>query len=524
VDDQASFSPDGKQVAFVSTREEPHKTNIWVLDAVTKKARKLTGGADLQVTNGKPDGFFRPSWSPDGQWIAFSSDRLTEWHGHEAGAGAGHKQITSIYIIHPDGSGVKRLTDGRLSAGSPQWSHDSKRVVFCEFSEADLQGGPGGYAGGISQIVSVDIATGDRIQHTSGPGLKLRPHFLDGNRIGYLVKAAPVNSGVATGLAYSDGTKVTPTVGRVRSPSWSPDGKRVVYEKTDFTPRPQGQQLYSWDPDYEYHYTDVFPVYSRDGVLVTTDLQRGEAGNNPHVSISTWNMDGYTGHRRIFSNWSGSAMMASWSPDGKQLVFGFGTFFGGRNQRPAQIMIMNADGSNVKAVTEGMPNAGFPNWSPDGKSIVYRVWNAQNKNEWGLRLMNLADHSIKVLSTEWDNFPFFSPSGDRILFTRQQASNKDFDIFTMKADGTDMKQLTTTLGTDGHATWSADGKQIFFMSARTGFKDEILMYDNSPQPYAQIFIMNADGTHVRQLTESRWEDSMPVYVPQDAAAQRVASR
>jgi Tol biopolymer transport system component len=39
------------------------------------------------------------------------------------------------------------------------------------------------------------------------------------------------------------------------------------------------------------------------------------------------------------------------------------------------------------------------------------------------------------------------------------------------------------------------------------------MYDNSPQPYAQVFIMDADGTHVRQLTESRWEDSMPVYVP-----------
>jgi Tol biopolymer transport system component len=267
-----------------------------------------------------------------------------------------------------------------------------------------------------------------------------------------------------------------------------------------------------------------FRCTRKNDVLVTTDLERGEAGNNPHVSISTWNADGYTGRKRIFSDWSGSAMMASWSPDGKQLVFGFGTFFGGRNQRPAQIMMMNADGSNLKALTEGLPNAGFPNWSPDGKSIVYRVWNAQNKNEWGLRLMNLADHSIKVLSTEWDNFPFFSPSGDRILFTRQKASDKDFDIFTMKPDGTDVKQLTTAPGTDGHATWSADGKQVFFMSARTGFKDEILMYDNSPQPYAQILIMNTDGTHVRQLTDSRWEDSMPVYVPQGDAAQRVASR
>ena len=40
------------------------------------------------------------------------------------------------------------------------------------------------------------------------------------------------------------------------------------------------------------------------------------------------------------------------------------------------------------------------------------------------------------------------------------------------------------------------------------------MYDNSPQPYAQIFLMNTDGTGVRQLTDSRSEDSMPVYVPE----------
>ena len=222
---------------------------------------------------------------------------------------------------------------------------------------------------------------------------------------------------------------------------------------------------------------------------MTTDLLRGETGNNPHVSLSTWNADGYTGRKRIFSDWEGSAMMASWSPDGKQLVFGFGTFFGGRNQRPAQIMTMNADGSNAKALTAGAPNAGFPDWSPDGKSIVYRVWGYDDKRveQRGLRLMNLGDRSIKVLTSEWDNFPFFSPAGDRILFTRQKASDKDFDIFTMKPDGTDVKQLTTWPGTDGHATWTPDGKQILHMGTRSGFKDEAPMYDNSPQPLRADF-------------------------------------
>jgi Tol biopolymer transport system component len=88
----------------------------------------------------------------------------------------------------------------------------------------------------------------------------------------------------------------------------------------------------------------------------------------------------------------------------------------------------------------------------------------------------------------------------------------DFEVFTMKVDGSDVKQLTTTSGADAHATWSADGKEIFFGSSRTGFKDEAAMYDVSPQPYAQVFLMDRNGGNVRQLTDSKWEDSLATYV------------
>jgi hypothetical protein len=55
-------------------------------------------------------------------------------------------------------------------------------------------------------------------------------------------------------------------------------------------------------------------------------------------------------------------------------------------------------------------------------------------------------------------------------------------------------------------------------TATAGFKDEIYMYDNSPQPYAQVFIMNADGSDQHQVTDSRWKDSMALYVTQPEQA------
>jgi dipeptidyl aminopeptidase/acylaminoacyl peptidase len=96
VDDQAALSPDGTLVAFVSTREG-YKANIWILDLKTKQLRNLTGQSGIQGDPDKPGGFFRPSWSPDGQWLAFSSDRNTEWRARK-GAWE-HVQELSVYLI-----------------------------------------------------------------------------------------------------------------------------------------------------------------------------------------------------------------------------------------------------------------------------------------------------------------------------------------------------------------------------------------------------------------------------------------
>ena len=70
---------------------------------------------------------------------------------------------------------------------------------------------------------------------------------------------------------------------------------------------------------------------------------------------------------------------------------------------------------------------------------------------------------------------------------------------------------------DAHSIWSNDGEWIVFSSGRKGFKDEMALYDGVPQPYGEIFAMRADGTDVRQLTDNKWEDASPGWAPERVA-------
>ncbi|MGP8245777.1 MAG: hypothetical protein ACLQVN_14820 [Bryobacteraceae bacterium] len=480
-DDQGALSPDGSTLAFVSTREGGF-ANLWLQDlsSPSRHARPVA------KTNA---GSFRPSWSPDGKWIAFTSDRDTRrarWDG-----GWELIQSTALYIVRPDGSSLRRLTELGGYAGSPRWSPDGRRIVFYRSTPQDVYPGRfGRNRPSVSQIVSMDVESGAVHQYTSGPGLKVAPQWLPGGEVGFLEKF-----GDAKGLVFVSGRTGVPGV--MRNPSWSPDGKTVVYQKAIDAQAPEMLPAFSSASGFSLYRTGNFPAWSPAGdrfvVTVGSELQMFDARGGSGRTI-------YSGGK------DGQVTFPAWSPDGKEIAFGFGSYFTG-HAKHAAIEIVHPDGSGLRTLTEGPGNAGFPSWSPDGKRIVYRVAGS----EQGLRILNLADGKVVTLTTEYDNFPAWSPKGDLIEFTSFR--DGDFEIYTVNPDGSGVQRLTHTRGNDAHGIWSPDGEWIVFSSSRLGWKDEALASDYGPQPYGELFAMHADGSGVRQLTDNQWEDALPAFQP-----------
>ncbi len=498
-DDQAAFSPDGKALAFVSTRADG-TADLWTMDVQTRRPRALTSG---------PGGDFRPAWSPDGQWIAFASDRLSNLpyaHGRWE-----HLHLVDLFIVHPDGTGLKQLTEHGGFCGSPKWTADSRRVIaYCMTAEQTLdnrRAAPEHPED--TRIVSVDIASGQMVEMPSGPGVKFNPSLVRGDVLAYIRR-----DGSERGIHYANGKRGP--AGEIRTAAWSPDGAQVVFHKRVAFERKPWVRTWSRNPHYELTLTGGGPSFSPTGDRFTFV---GPAQDAKGAGIVVAAVGGATS-QVVYHDPARNVLGPQWSPNGDRIIFGIGSFaafFNGfhsqflkpedRVEGGAQVAMVNPDGSGFRELTSGPNNNGFPSMSPDGRQFVYRTFGPEGN---GLRIMDVETRQIRSIASGYDNFPLWSPRGDLIMFSRQVEN--DYEIYTIKPDGTGEKRLTHSRGNDAHQAWSPDGEHILFASSRLGFKDE-MVYTDSPQPYGEIFVMRADGSDVQPLTDNQWEEGTPAWQP-----------
>jgi Tol biopolymer transport system component len=490
-DDQGALSPDNSTLAFVSTRASG-TADIWVLDIASKKYTNLTQSSS---------GNFRPTFSPDGKWIAFSSDR-----DNTPGRFPGQwemLQSTGIYIVHPDGSGLRRVTRSGGVAGSPSFSADGTRILYYETDETGAYLAKSGRSR--TELVSLDLNTGERRQYTASNEVKLSPAFLPGGRISYIVRGADRGAD-ALKIRHPDRRVDTIVPGPVRHATWTPDAKQVVYERILHPASTEHLvPTVSRDPEFELFLSEPFPSFAPDGRRLLYS-QYGGAGTNPgDTSIEIMNADG-SEKKPLFHRAGFSAFEAVWSPSGDLIALCVGRYFRAPGFPASQIALMKPDGSGYREIAEEGVNNGFPSWSPDGKRLVY-------KRGRQLVIMSVAEKKITPLTdgAHWDNFPQWSPKGDVIMFTSDR--DGDFELYTIHPDGSAPRRLTRVPGLNAHSAWSSDGEWIAFSSGRKGFKDEMALYDSVPQPYGEIFAMRANGSDVRQLTDNKWEDSSPGWAP-----------
>ena len=200
------------QIAFISGRDG--NAEIYVMDADGKNQRRLTH-------HPADDGW--PSWSPDGQKIAFSSYR-----------NGGNIQI---FVMDSDGQHPIRLSDG-ANDKNPAWSPDGQTIAFTGYRDEELPG-----AVWTIQIYVMDSDGKNRKRLTNGPANNLVPSWSpDGQEIAFSSSLVFAGFDAQEGdyeiyLMDSDGSnrrKLTDNVIQDTHPSWSPDGRLIAYESWTF--------------------------------------------------------------------------------------------------------------------------------------------------------------------------------------------------------------------------------------------------------------------------------------------------
>lgn len=154
---------------------------------------------------------------------------------------------------------------------------------------------------------------------------------------------------------------------------------------------------------------------------------------------------------------------------------------------------------------------------PDKAKLKKYVWPVYNSFEI---YVSTLDGSIRRQLTSnnfYDAEATISPRGDRIIFTSDRSG--DLELYTMNLNGSDVKQITNTLGYDGGAWFSPDGQKIVWRASRPTTDEEVAEYKTllaqglvAPTKM-QVFIANADGSDVHQVTDKPGANWAPSFTP-----------
>lgn len=452
---QASFSPNGKRIAFVNQTDGGQTPQIWVKD--------LEGNEPFQITSEKTPAI-QPSWSP-------VSDEIL----YVRGSGLREREIC---IISLKDKKSRKIID---RASNPSWSWDGEKIVFERGFDIWTAKKDGSDQRRIEGVPQTDILWAPREPALSPDGTAVVFFHNDKSPMGdyWLI---PVEGGQAKRLT-TDRTFGGKAV-------WTPDGKHLIFPST------RGGSLTLWkistdggqpEPILNSAGEDTEPHISRDGkkliytntrktnTLMLTDIESGESRE---LKESRFNI-----------------VYPSFSPDGKTVVF-----FQVDEKGDVHIYTIGTDGGNLRQITtaEGEQNL-HPQWSADGKTIYFY----QIHPDLSFRQIPAegGESSVLVKGWEWSthNYSHISPDGKQIIYTKL---DRDKPVATM------IRNLSTGIETAFVITfrqtrWSHDGRFVAGSDYVTNPKD------------GEIVVCSVENNSCRKIADGvrpKWsEDDKKIY-------------
>jgi Tol biopolymer transport system component len=493
-----TLRPEYRLLAFTSVQNG--NADIYTIHA--------DGSGLTNITN-HPGYDSNPFWSPDGKRIAFERDQ------------DGFKQI---YMMYADGSNLIQLTNDEahhylptnIDGISNPWSPDGSKLLFLQ-SEPEME---------TSTLYSIDIDGGNTVTFASGnfshSGLSWSPN---GNYIGYVRNTSLTPDATFEPNIYiADATarnvisvnELIPQNESINNPfySWSRDGNSMIFTARRHLDEGKDQWI-----AYEVSLVDARLTERATSSGHIEDWWEGTSFIRGLSALSlTWlRADGTFNTLEPLEICQSTAdsqhgFVAKRSPNGNQIV----NVICPNNEM--RFYYVNPDATVIKPLLDSpIPSFAVDNsitnmvWSPDDQFVALTLVSPTKSS---LYILNVQDNSKSeeivlsdselYIAPSWqpvveENLakdvptpqpPSNSPSNRLIAFASDQ--NGNFDIYTIRADGSGLTNITNNPAMDANPIWSPDGKRIAFESDRDGSR--------------QIYVMDSDGSNVFQLANGQGEN------------------
>jgi Tol biopolymer transport system component len=425
-EDQAAFSPDGKQIAFAWSGERGDNQDIYT--------KLIDVGTPLRLTT-DPAPEYSPAWSPDGRFVAFL--RQTS-------------KSSGVYLIPSLGGPERRLSEtfpkpATFIEHSLDYSPDGK---FLAILDKGSQQEP-------FSIFLLSVDTGEKRRLTEPPAGTLgdsAPAFSPDSKSLAFVRA--VSAGVfdiyLIPVVGGEPRRITFDNTQVKSLAWTSDGREIVFTSwrggsisnlwriPAAGGRPEqvvgvGQRVFS-------------PSISRQGNMLAYTQSLDD--------MNIWRLEvpgqgGRTGPPTRLISSTQWEVGPAYSPDGKRIVFA--------SDRTGswELWVTDSEGSNPIQLTSSF--AGSPRWSPDGRQIAF---DARPEDNYDIYVISAEGGSPRRLTAEpsEDVVPSWSRDGRWIYFSSSRSGSNQ--IWKMPAEGGEAVQVTRQGGFEGSE--SPDGKFLYY--------------------------------------------------------------